>query len=142
MSTLLEKINSPADLRGLAQEKLPQVAQEIRQVIIDKVSKTGGHFSGPLGAVDLVVALHYVFNTPEDQLVWDVGYQAYAHKILTGRRDRFGTLRQWGGISGFPHREESAYDLFTSATAGPRSRRRSGWPGRGTCRENPTRWLP
>ena len=120
MPTLIERINDPKDLRGLSQELLPQVAQEIRQIIIDKVSKTGGHFGGPLGAVDLVVALHYVFNTPEDQLVWDVGYQAYAHKILTGRRDRFGTLRQWGGISGFPHREESPYDLFTIGTGGPR----------------------
>ncbi|MBI3317544.1 MAG: 1-deoxy-D-xylulose-5-phosphate synthase [Candidatus Omnitrophica bacterium] len=118
MSNLLSSINDPKDLRVLSQESLPQVAQEIRQMIIDKVSKTGGHFAGPLGAVDLVVALHYVFNTPEDQLVWDVGYQAYAHKILTGRRDRFGTLRQWGGISGFPHREESPYDLFTIGHGG------------------------
>ena len=118
MSTLIEKINSPSDLRKVPQEKLSQVAQEIRQIIIDKVSKTGGHFAGPLGAVDLVVALHYAFNTPEDQLVWDVGYQAYAHKILTGRRDRFETLRQWGGISGFPHREESSYDLFTIGHGG------------------------
>ncbi len=118
MANLLEKINDPRDLRALSQETLPQVAQEIRQMIIDKVSKTGGHFAGPLGAVDLVVALHYVFNTPEDQLVWDVGYQAYAHKILTGRRDRFGTLRQWGGISGFPHRAEGPYDLFTIGHGG------------------------
>jgi len=118
MANLIENINSPHDLRALPQEKLPQVAQEIRQIIIDKVSKTGGHFAGPLGAVDLVVALHYAFNTPEDQLVWDVGYQAYAHKILTGRRDRFGTLRQWGGLSGFPHRDESPYDLFTIGHGG------------------------
>ncbi|MCM8811541.1 MAG: 1-deoxy-D-xylulose-5-phosphate synthase [Candidatus Omnitrophica bacterium] len=118
MEKLTDKINSPADLRKLPQSSLVQVAQEIRQIIIDKVSKTGGHFGGPLGAVDLVVALHYVFNTPEDQLVWDVGYQAYAHKILTGRRDRFGTLRQLGGISGFPHREESSYDLFTIGHGG------------------------
>lgn len=118
MSGLIEKINSPADLRALPQQQLPQVAQEIRQMILEKVSKTGGHFAGPMGAVDLVVALHYVFNTPDDQLVWDVGYQAYAHKILTGRRDRFGTLRQWKGISGFPHREESPYDLFTIGHGG------------------------
>lgn len=116
--SFLEKINDPKQLRSLPQESLPQVAQEIRQFIIDKVSQTGGHFAGPLGAVDLVVALHYVFNTPDDQLVWDVGYQAYAHKILTGRRDRFGTLRQWGGISGFPHRQESPYDLFTIGHGG------------------------
>ncbi len=116
--SLLERINQPSDLRGLPLCALPNVAQEIRQLIIDKVSKTGGHFGGPLGAVDLVVALHYVFNTPEDKLVWDVGYQAYAHKILTGRRERFGTLRQWGGISGFPHREESPHDLFTIGHGG------------------------
>ena len=118
MPQFLNQINDPRDLRALAQESLPVVAGELRQMIIDKVSKTGGHFGGPLGAVDLVVALHYVFNTPEDQLVWDVGYQAYAHKILTGRRERFGTLRQWGGISGFPHREEGPYDLFTIGHGG------------------------
>ena len=118
MATLLEQINDPKQLRVLRQDQLPQVAEEIRQVIINKVSQTGGHFAGPLGAVDLVVALHYAFNTPEDMLVWDVGYQAYAHKILTGRRDRFGTLRQWKGISGFPHRDESPYDLFTIGHGG------------------------
>ncbi len=115
---LLESINDPKDLRALPPEQLPRVAQEIRQLIIDKVSQTGGHFGGPLGAVELVLALHYVFNTPEDKLVWDVGYQAYAHKILTGRRDRFGSLRQWKGLSGFPHREESPYDLFTIGHGG------------------------
>ncbi len=118
MSKLIDSINDPSDLRKLPQDKLHQVAQEIRQLIIDNVSKTGGHFAGPLGAVDLVVAMHYVYNTPEDQLVWDVGYQAYAHKILTGRRGRFNTLRQWGGISGFPHRDESPYDLFTIGHGG------------------------
>ena len=118
MSQLIDQINSPENLRALRPEQLPKVSQEIRQLIIDKVSKTGGHFAGPLGAVDLVVALHYVFNTPNDKLVWDIGYQAYAHKILTGRRDQFGTLRQWKGISGFPHREESPYDLFTIGHGG------------------------
>ena len=118
MSGLIDKIDSPKELRALRQDQLPQVSQEIRQLIIDKVSQTGGHFAGPLGAVELVVALHYAFNTPEDKLVWDVGYQAYAHKILTGRRDRFGTLRQWKGISGFPHRDESPYDLFTIGHGG------------------------
>ena len=118
MSRLLDQINFPDDLRKLKSDQLPQVSQEIRQLIIDNVSQTGGHFSGPLGAVDLVVALHYVFHTPNDKLVWDVGYQAYAHKILTGRRERFGTLRQWKGISGFPHREESPYDLFTIGHGG------------------------
>ncbi len=116
--SLLERINCPLDLRALKQGDLPKVADEVRQLIIGNVSKTGGHFSGPLGAVELVLALHYVFNTPEDKLVWDVGYQAYAHKIITGRRDRFGTLRQWKGISGFPHKEESPYDLFTTGHGG------------------------
>ncbi|MDO8730056.1 MAG: 1-deoxy-D-xylulose-5-phosphate synthase [Candidatus Omnitrophota bacterium] len=118
MSRLIDQINFPEDLRALDPKQLPQVSQEIRQLIIDNVSQTGGHFSGPLGAVDLIVALHYVFNTPKDKLVWDVGYQAYAHKILTGRRERFGTLRQWKGISGFPHRDESPYDLFTIGHGG------------------------
>ena len=113
MPSLLAQINSPADLRALRRDQLPQVAQEIRQTIIDTVSKTGGHLGGSLGAVELVLSLHYVFNTPEDHLVWDVGYQAYAHKLITGRRDRFHTLRQFGGISGFPHRDESPHDLFT-----------------------------
>ena len=110
---LLDQINSPHDVRALSQDQLPQLAQEIRQTIIDTVSQNGGHFAGPLGAVELVLALHYAFNTPEDHLVWDVGYQAYAHKLITGRRERFKTLRQLGGISGFPHRDESPYDLFT-----------------------------
>ena len=113
MARLLDQINTPSDLRALRQDQLPRVAQEIRQTIIDTVSQTGGHLGGSLGAVELVLALHYAFNTPEDQLVWDVGYQAYAHKLVTGRRDRFKTLRQLRGISGFPHRDESPYDLFT-----------------------------
>lgn len=113
MPSLLNQINSPADLRKLRQDQLPQVAQEIRETIISTVSKTGGHLGGSLGAVELVLSLHYAFNTPEDHLVWDVGYQAYAHKLITGRRDRFHTLRQLNGVSGFPHRDESPYDLFT-----------------------------
>ncbi|PIQ82251.1 MAG: 1-deoxy-D-xylulose-5-phosphate synthase, partial [Candidatus Omnitrophica bacterium CG11_big_fil_rev_8_21_14_0_20_64_10] len=119
MGRLLDHINSPKDLRALRQAQLPQVAQELRQMIIDNVSKTGGHFAGPLGAVELVIATHYAFDTPADKLCWDVGYQAYAHKILTGRRDRFGTLRQWQGLSGFPHAQESPeYDLFTIGHGG------------------------
>lgn len=113
MPSLLDKIHDPKDLRALPAGQLPQLAQELREEIIRTVSQVGGHFGGPLGAVELVVALHYAFNTPQDKLVWDVGYQAYAHKILTGRRDRFHTLRQFGGISGFPHKDESPYDLFT-----------------------------
>ena len=109
---LLSKIESPADLRKLAPAQLTQVCEELRQFIIDHVSVNGGHFGASLGVTELTVALHYVFNTPEDQLVWDVGHQAYGHKILTGRREVFHTNRLMGGISGFPKRSESEYDTF------------------------------
>lgn len=109
---ILKNINIPADLRNVDRTKLPQVADELRQYIIDMVSVYGGHFSSSLGVVELTVALHYVFNTPDDQLVWDVGHQAYGHKILTGRRENFHTNRVYGGISGFPKRKESEYDAF------------------------------
>ncbi|RDC64644.1 1-deoxy-D-xylulose-5-phosphate synthase [Adhaeribacter pallidiroseus] len=109
---LLAAIDSPADLRKLPPEQLLEVCQELRQFIIDNVSIYGGHFGASLGVVELTVALHYIFNTPEDQLVWDVGHQAYGHKILTGRRDTFYTNRKYGGLSGFPKRKESAYDTF------------------------------
>ncbi|QTY26033.1 1-deoxy-D-xylulose-5-phosphate synthase [Flavobacterium sp. CS20] len=108
----LKNINSPQDLRQLSQDNLSDVAKELRQFIIDIVSKYGGHLGASLGTVELTIALHYVFNTPDDQLIWDVGHQAYGHKILTGRRDKFHTNRQLGGISGFPSREESPYDAF------------------------------
>ena len=109
---LLQQINTPADLRKLSIEQLQQVCQELRQYIIDIVSVNGGHFGASLGAVELIVGLHYVYNTPHDLLVWDVGHQAYAHKMLTGRRDTFPTNRKLGGISGFPKRSESIYDTF------------------------------
>ncbi len=109
---LLGKINTPADLRKLSSVELPKVCDELRQFIIDNVSVNGGHFGASLGVTELTVALHYVFNTPDDQLVWDVGHQAYGHKILTGRRDAFHTNRLMGGISGFPKRAESEYDAF------------------------------
>lgn len=108
---LLDDIDSPADLRRLAPERLPALAREIRRRIIDTVAVTGGHLAPSLGVVELTIALHYVFNTPDDKLVWDVGHQSYAHKLLTGRRDRFATLRQYKGISGFPKRSESPYDV-------------------------------
>ena len=111
-SALLPHLDSPADLRRLARSQLRQVADEVRQKVVDTVSQTGGHFGSNLGSVELTVALHYVFNTPYDRLVWDVGHQTYPHKILTGRRDRMHTLRQLGGVSGFPRREESEYDTF------------------------------
>lgn len=109
---LLAQINSPSDLRKLPEDQLPQLSQELRQFIIDLVSKKGGHFGASLGVVELTVALHYIFDTPYDQLVWDVGHQAYGHKILTGRRDVFHTNRIYKGISGFPKRSESEYDTF------------------------------
>src|SRR5438045_5264593 len=109
---LLSKINSPEDLKQLNREQLHQVCDELRQYIIDVVSVHGGHFAASLGVVELTVALHYVYNTPYDQLVWDVGHQAYGHKILTGRRDNFITNRKYKGLSGFPKRSESEYDTF------------------------------
>jgi 1-deoxy-D-xylulose-5-phosphate synthase len=112
---LLPSINSPADLRKLSRLELKQLATELRDYVLDSVSKTGGHLSSNLGTVELTIALHYVFSTPHDRLVWDVGHQTYPHKILTGRRERMGSLRQLGGISGFPRRDESEYDTFGTA---------------------------
>ena len=112
MKNLLSKINNPTDLRKLPENQLPQLAQELREFIIDMVSRKEGHLGASLGVVELTIALHYVFNTPEDLLVWDVGHQAYGHKILTGRRDIFHTNRELNGISGFPKRDESIYDAF------------------------------
>src|SRR6187431_157145 len=109
---LLKTIDSPADLKKFPREKLHQVCDELRQYIIDVVSVHGGHFGASLGVVELTTALHYVYNTPYDQLVWDVGHQAYGHKILTGRRDVFPTNRKYHGLSGFPKRSESEYDTF------------------------------
>src|SRR5436309_13706944 len=109
---LLTTINSPADLKHLSRERLYQVCDELRQYIIDVVSVHGGHFAASLGVVELSVALHYIYNTPYDQLVWDVGHQAYGHKILTGRRDVFASNRKYKGISGFPKRSESEFDTF------------------------------
>ena len=114
---LLKKIDSPYDLRQLSPEQLPQVCGELRQMIIDELSHNPGHFGSSLGTVELTVALHYVFNTPEDRIVWDVGHQAYGHKILTGRRDRFCTNRKYGGLRPFPSPDESEYDTFTAGHA-------------------------
>ena len=109
---LLERVNLPDDLRRLDEAELPKLADELRHFLIETVSQTGGHLAAGLGAVELTIALHYVFNTPEDRLLWDVGHQTYPHKILTGRRTRMATLRQKNGLSGFPRREESIYDTF------------------------------
>ncbi len=110
--SLLRTINSPADLRRLPRTDLAKLADELRAYVLESVSKTGGHLGSNLGAVELTVALHYVFNTPHDRLVWDVGHQTYPHKVLTGRREAMAGLRQLGGISGFPRRDESEYDTF------------------------------
>jgi 1-deoxy-D-xylulose-5-phosphate synthase len=112
---LLNNINQPAELRELSRAQLIPLADELRSYLLDSVSKTGGHLSSNLGTVELTIALHYVFNTPYDRIVWDVGHQTYSHKILTGRRDRMHTLRQFGGVSGFPKRDESEYDTFGTA---------------------------
>ncbi len=115
MPKLLQTINSPADLRAVPRHQLPALADELRSFVLNSVAKTGGHLSSNLGTVELTVALHYVFNTPHDRIVWDVGHQTYPHKILTGRRDQMGTLRQRHGLSGFPRRDESEYDAFGTA---------------------------
>lgn len=112
MSHLLDSINSPTELRQMERKDLSQLAAEIRQFLVESVSQTGGHLASNLGVVELTIALHYVFNTPDDRLVWDVGHQTYPHKILTGRRDAMRSLRQSGGIAGFPRRNESEYDAF------------------------------
>ncbi|MCG9031459.1 1-deoxy-D-xylulose-5-phosphate synthase [Laribacter hongkongensis] len=109
---LLDTIQIPADLRELDRKQLPQLARELRDFLVDSVSQTGGHFASNLGSIELTIALHYVYNTPDDRLVWDVGHQTYPHKILTGRRDRMHTMRQKGGLAGFPKRDESEYDTF------------------------------
>ncbi|MBR7036210.1 MAG: 1-deoxy-D-xylulose-5-phosphate synthase, partial [Bacteroidales bacterium] len=115
--SLLEQIEFPADLRKLSIEQLPQVCKELRDFIIDESSRNPGHFGASLGTVELTVALHYAFNTPEDRLIWDVGHQAYGHKILTGRKKSFDTNRKFGGLSGFPNPQESNYDSFVAGHA-------------------------
>src|SRR5262249_44422782 len=109
------KIASPSDLRRMARTDLQALCNELRQYVLHSVSRTGGHLSSNLGTVELTVALHYVFDTPYDRLVWDVGHQTYPHKVLTGRRESLATLRQFGGLSGFPRRDESEYDTFGTA---------------------------
>jgi len=114
MYEILSRINRPEDLKDLFPSELPKLAEEIRDYIISTVSKTGGHLASSLGAVELSIALHYCYNTPKDKIIWDVGHQCYAHKIITGRRERFCTLREYQGISGFPKSKESAFDSFNT----------------------------
>jgi len=109
---LLDKVNSPADLRKLPESDLETLAKELREFLLYSVSQSGGHFAAGLGTIELTIALHYIYNTPDDNLVWDVGHQAYPHKILTGRKDQMHTIRQWDGVSPFPKRAESEYDAF------------------------------
>ena len=111
---ILEKINSPRDLKQLKTEELTVLAAEIRRFLIDSISETGGHLASNLGIVELTLAIHKVFDSPNDSIVWDVGHQSYVHKILTGRKDRFPTLRKFGGLSGFPKTAESVHDTFNS----------------------------
>ncbi|HLN85507.1 MAG TPA: 1-deoxy-D-xylulose-5-phosphate synthase N-terminal domain-containing protein, partial [Candidatus Limnocylindrales bacterium] len=118
MARLLDGVQYPKDIRGLTVNELNQLAAEIREEVISVVSEVGGHFASTLGAVELTLALHYAFNTPEDRIVWDTGHQCYAHKLLCGRRDRLGTIRQLGGLSGFLSRDESEYDVFGAGHAG------------------------
>src|ERR1700741_2256647 len=115
MYDLLKTIDDPADLRRLDRRQLPPLADELRAFVLDSVSQTGGHLSSNLGTAELTIPLHYGFDTPRDRIVWDVGHQTYPHKILTGRRDQMHSLRQLGGISGFPRRTESDYDTFGTA---------------------------
>lgn len=114
---ILERITSPADVKSLSREELPQLCSELRTFLVDAVSRTGGHLASNLGAVELTVALHRVYDTSQDRLVFDVGHQCYVHKALTGRRELFGTLRQLGGLAGFPKPEESVHDAFIAGHA-------------------------
>ena len=114
---ILDTINGINDLKALKEEQLPALCEELRAFLIEHVSKTGGHLASSLGAVDLIVAMHYVFDSPNDKLIFDVGHQAYVHKILTGRKDAFSTLRQENGISGFPKHSESEHDVFNTGHA-------------------------
>src|SRR3989338_11410856 len=115
---LLDNINGPDDIKALSRSELPLLAEEVRRYILEVVSKNGGHLGAALGAVDLTIALHYCFSTPKDTLVWDVGHQVHAHKILTGRREQFKTFRQGGGLSGFSNKDESEHDPFTTGHGG------------------------
>lgn len=124
---LLDQVTFPADMRDMKPTQLKQLADELRAEMISAVSSTGGHFGSGLGVVELTVAIHYVFNTPDDKLIWDVGHQCYPHKILTGRRDRIRTLRQGGGLSGFTKRTESEYDPSARPIVPPLFRQPLAW---------------
>ncbi len=118
MSTILNRVNSPEELKKLDYPELGELARELRTEIVKTISENGGHLASSLGVVELTIALHRVFSSPRDRIIWDVGHQCYAHKLLTGRKDRFSTIRQYGGLSGFPMRAESPHDAFTTGHAG------------------------
>ncbi|WQG57671.1 1-deoxy-D-xylulose-5-phosphate synthase N-terminal domain-containing protein [Pseudomonas sp. RTB3] len=128
MNQRLGTVDNPADLRALPTQALASFADELRNFILNSVSATGGHLSANLGTVELTIALHYVFDTPDDRIIWDVGHQAYAHKILTERRAQMGTIRQFGGISGFPDAVNPLTTVLAPPTPAPRSRPRWAWP--------------
>ena len=115
--TLLERVKAPSDLRDLSEEQLIQLCEEIRLFLIDQIARTGGHLSPNLGVVELTVALHRAFDSPHDRIIWDVGHQAYVHKLVTGRQEGFATLRRFGGLSGYPSREESPHDFVENSHA-------------------------
>ncbi len=140
--SLLDRIGSPADIRRLDPEELDVLAAEVRQRLVDVISQLGGHFAPGLGVVELTIALHYVFDTPTDRLVWDVGHQGYPHKILTGRNDRFPTIRQKGGLSGFLKRSESEYDTFGAGHAATSISAAFGMATARDLRGDTTRWWP
>jgi len=118
VSNILDKINAPGDVKGLNRDELGELCYELRELLVSRVSENGGHLASNLGAVELTVALHRVFDSPKDKIIWDVGHQSYVHKLLTGRRKQFPSLRQYQGLSGFPDRDESPHDAFTTGHGG------------------------
>jgi len=118
MSEILDKVNDPGDVKRLNQDELSELCSELRELLVSRVSENGGHLASNLGVVELAVALHRVFDSPKDKIVWDVGHQSYVHKLLTGRREQFSSLRQYQGLSGFPDRNESPHDAFTTGHGG------------------------
>ena len=118
MSKILGKVNKPGDVKDLDQDKLDELCSEIRELLVSRVSENGGHLASNLGVVELTVALHRVFDSPQDKIIWDVGHQSYVHKLLTGRKEQFPSLRQYQGLSGFPDRDESLHDAFTTGHGG------------------------
>ena len=135
---ILDSINSIEDLRRLSTGDLKELAIEVRHFIIDTLSQHPGHLASSLGTVELTLALHYVFNTPDDKLIWDVGHQAYAHKIITGRRDQFSTIRTYGGLSGFPRMDESPFDAFGTGHSSTSISAALGMATASTCRTTPS----